>query len=201
MTATDVLAERERRLREDPEFRAKSEALAAEHQARVELLREAQEPLLAALREAGVNVDSAWRIQSLDPYPKHAIPILLDHLARPYPDPVRHGIARALVTKFSGPYWPDLVAIYRGNDPVADRAAQDGLAEVLMTVADRSVADQVLELLWDDRVGSTRILFLRTLTRLRLPEAWDVIQRAAQDPVLGKEAQHMLHKRALRQRK
>ena len=53
-------------------------------------------PLVEALAQCGCVVKSVWDlVSSKAPYPA-AIPVLLEHLSKPYPDRVREGIARAL---------------------------------------------------------------------------------------------------------
>jgi len=56
--------------------------------------RAAEEPLVRDLRTAGYEVESVWDLNSTAAYPE-ALPVLLEHLARPYPAVVREGIARA----------------------------------------------------------------------------------------------------------
>jgi HEAT repeat protein len=55
-------------------------------------------PVVGALNDAGVHVQSIWDlVNSAGPYPK-AIPVLLKHLSKPHPPSVREGIARALAS-------------------------------------------------------------------------------------------------------
>src|SRR5215471_16384354 len=91
-TAGELIAE----LEANPEFvarqREKEEALAE----KVREWRRAEQPLIAELKKVGEQVETVWDLVNTSrPYPK-AIPVLLEHLQRPYPDRVREGIARAL---------------------------------------------------------------------------------------------------------
>lgn len=70
-----------------------------------------------------------------------------------------------------------------------------------MTLADREVKDDLLALFRDRTLGSSRVLLLRALTRLRLPDRWDLVDELSHDPELRAEAEHMLHQRALRKRR
>lgn len=58
-------------------------------------LRRAQAPLIEALQKMGV-VESVWNlVNTREAYPQ-ALPVLLEHVQRPYPDVVREGCTLAL---------------------------------------------------------------------------------------------------------
>ena len=83
-------------LEADPEYVARGDKEEQERQRQVAQWRRAEAPLVEELRESGFEVDSAWDlVNTSTPYPR-ALPILVKHLERPYPDRVREGIARAL---------------------------------------------------------------------------------------------------------
>ena len=95
--------------------------------------REAEAPLVAELRAAGLSVDSAWDlVNTTAPYPA-VLPILLEHLGRPYPDRVREGIARALAVPESSFGADTLLDLYR-REP-AETDAKQGLAVASATAA------------------------------------------------------------------
>src|SRR5262245_35115759 len=91
-TAAELMAE----LQADQGFvdaRAKREE---ELRAREAAWRAAEAPLVAELRAAGETVDSVWDLVNTTAGYDAALPLLLAHLERGYPDRVREGIARAL---------------------------------------------------------------------------------------------------------
>lgn len=196
-TAAEVIAERDRRLRTDPEYAAQVKAAEDERAAAVAALRAAQEPLLEDLRAVGITVTSVWSLRSERQPDGAVVAVMLRHLDRPYPDRVREGIARVLSVPEA---WDDLVRAYRAADPQMTPNFMDGLAATISGIADRSRRDEVLDLLHDRSLGSSRVHLLRALTRLRLPDRWTLIEACLADPVLRLEAQHMLHQRALRNR-
>src|SRR5690242_13152798 len=112
MTATDVIAEHERRIREDPEFRAHIEQAASEREDRRRRNREAEQPVLRDLASAGIVVTSVWDLYKFPDVMPLAIPILIDHLGREHPDAVLDGIGTTLASKASRPWWAELKAIY-----------------------------------------------------------------------------------------
>jgi hypothetical protein len=96
-----------------------------------------------------------------------ALPILLEHLGRPYPDRVREGIARALAVRDAKFGWEALTRVYRHEEAGTD--AKDGLAAAIAAVADDEVIDQVIGLARDATHGDSRLLLLRALARSKDP--------------------------------
>src|SRR3712207_4152728 len=91
-TAAELMTE----LESDPDYVARRRRRDRELQQRTATLREAEAPLVGDLHRAGFDVASAWDLANTStPYPE-ALPVLVEHLQRPYPDRVREGIARAL---------------------------------------------------------------------------------------------------------
>lgn len=156
---------------------------------------EALKPVTDELRAAGYDVATPDDLHR--PY-LTAVPILLRHLhLSTYDDGSRAVIAGALAVPEARSAWRDLVDLYRHTDP-ADYELKEALAEAVATTAHRAVTDELTDLLFDTALGPTRILFLRAVTRLRLPNAWPLISRALADSDLHEEAAHMLHQRDLR---
>jgi hypothetical protein len=88
-TAEEVVAE----LWEDQGFRERFERAEADRARHVHEMRVAAAPLLDELAEAGHPVPDVWLLKA--PYPD-AVPVLLRHLGRAYPEVVRAGIAHRL---------------------------------------------------------------------------------------------------------
>ena len=91
--------EHAKQLRADPEFmhrRAEQEKALAEREV---MLQRAEAPLVDDLARLGFEVKSVWFLKNNNPEFRKAIPVLLDHLRRPYPDIIRAGIAQRLAVK------------------------------------------------------------------------------------------------------
>ena len=85
------------------------------------------------------------------PYPD-ALPILLKHLALPYPDRVREAIARSLAVRRDARFaWDELVRIYR--EELAGTDTKAGLAVAIAATADRSTLDELIGLAENPRHG------------------------------------------------
>ena len=181
-------------LQADPEYVARQQQRDAELQRKAAAWREAEAPLVEELRAAGFEVESAWDlVNTSTPYPA-ALPILLEHLGRPYPDRVREGIARSLAVRDAKFGWETLTRLYR--DEPAGSDAKDGLAAALAAVSDDDVLDELVSLAGDSVHGESRILLLRGLKRSRAPQARAALEEFSGDPVLGQEARALLSGRA-----
>jgi hypothetical protein len=187
VTAGELMA----RLKADPEFAAKRAKEEAERQQRAAEWRHAEAPLVDELRGAGYTVESAWDlVNTPGSYPK-AVPILLAHLPRPYPGPVREGIARALAVPEAKVGWSVLTRLYRDEQ---DKRAKDGLAVAIAAASDDDVIGDVITLARDTRHGPSRLLLLSALERSADPRARATLMDLGTDPELKKEIQVILRR-------
>lgn len=193
MTASELMA----RLEADPDWVARRAVREQKFDRLGEERSRALEPVTVELRAAGFDVESPWDLYLHKPYDQ-AVPILVRHLKdSSYNEEARAAIARALAVPEARGAWRDLVDLYRCVDRQQDQIKQ-ALAAAIAVTAERSGADELVTLLFDTDMGSSRILLLRALTRLRLPDAWSLITKALSDADLDQEAAHMLHQRDLR---
>jgi hypothetical protein len=130
-----------------------------------------------------------------------ALPVLFDHLQRPYPDSVKIAIARALAVSDSKKWWSALIEQFcqRNEDKVND--LKTALATVLSAAADDDLVEDVIRLVGDSSHGEHRVMLLNVLARSARPEAREALERAAKDPQLTKEAKIQLRFLARRKRK
>lgn len=220
ITASELMA----RLNADPEYAARRKAsddalLATERE-----YTKAEVPLVQALRQAGAPVSSVWdlvsagtkrptrgfRISSDPPEAvwdwlethdgsyAHLLPLLFEHLQRPYPDAIRDGIARALATPEARPHWKTLMDLYRRE---SGARTKQGLAVAISAIATDGVLDDVLALARDSEQGESRILLLCALERSRDRRARQALEAFASDPVLGKQARISLRVKARAERR
>jgi hypothetical protein len=215
VTAAELMT----RLNNDPDFVARKKERDEAIQRKEEEYAHAEAPLVQDLRAAGAQVSSVWdlvnagrkrpsRTFRISTDPPEALwdwldanegsyasilPLLLDHLQRPYPDAIRDGIARALAVPEARFAWSTLVKLYRQE--VAEGTRQ-GLAVALSNIADDAVIDELIELARDPQQGESRVLLLDALRRSRLPQARKALMEFGTDPLLQKEAQKILRRQA-----
>ena len=180
ITAAELMVQ----LSADPEFVARRARDEEERERRAAEWRRAESALVDELRAAGYSVESAWDLVNTDTPYVSALPILLDHLSRPYPDAVREGIARALAVPGARFGWDVLVQQYTDEE---DGRAKDGLAVALAAAADEDVIGDVISLARQTKHGPSRLLLLRALERSANPRARAALADLKADPELTKE--------------
>jgi hypothetical protein len=187
MTAGELMA----KLNADPAFVSRRAKQEAERQRRDSDLGRAEEPLVADLRAAGYEVESVWDlVNGPDPY-LTAVPLLLDHLPRPYPGPVREGIARALALPEAKSAWNLLTRMFREEQ---DKRARDGLAVAIAAASDDEVIRDVIAFARDRRYGPSRLLLLSALERSSDSRARATLMELGTDPELKKEIRVILRR-------
>jgi hypothetical protein len=151
------------------------------------MYRDAEAPLLKDLAKLGIEVGSVYDLVNDTVAYEQAVPLLLDHLGRRYPDAIREGIARALsIPAARGLGWQVLVDEYR-QTPDENNRVKDGLAVALSGAADDSVIQDLIDLARDKHNGGSRVLLLIGLRKSRRVEAKLAIIELADDPQLALE--------------
>lgn len=191
-TAEEVIREREWLLANDPAYRAQVEAVEAQRRERLEMLREAERPIVRALNAVGVEVASVWDlVNTSDPYPD-ALPVLLDHLEKGgYPDRVMESLGRALAVKPAVAWWDRLKALYLAS---RNDGEEDGTAVALAACATKAQLDDLIGFLSVEQRGSSRIYFLRPIKRLGRERGREILESLRGDPTFGKEASALLRR-------
>lgn len=129
-------------------------------------------PLASTSSPPGTSTDAPYN---------QAIPILVAHLKdESYDQEARAAIARALAVPEARANWRDLVDLYRQTSPEKDQL-KEALAAAITVIAERAVANELIDLLFDAQLGPSRLLLLKAFTRLRLPHTWTLITQALAD--------------------
>lgn len=188
MTAADLMA----KLAQDEDYQRKTAAADAERQARVEELRRAEQPVVAELRSAGVDVASVWDlVNTANPYPS-ALPILVDHLQRGgYPDRVMESIARALAVEPAAFAWETFRDLYLS---ARGKGEMEGLAVALAASATPDHLEDLISVLSEADRGDTRVHLLRAILRVGGQRGREVLATLQSDPTFGSEARALLTK-------
>lgn len=187
-TAAERLAE----LENDPEYVRQRDEWDAKVESQLDEMRRAEKPLVDALRSAGISVHSVWDLANTRAQYPDALPILFEHLQRPYPDLVLRGIAWALAVPASKKWWKALLQMFQANPETTINGVKTALAGMLAAAADDDVMGDVIALVLDPKHGEHRIMLLQTLRDSARPEAHAALQGATGDPELAKEAKIQL---------
>jgi hypothetical protein len=175
-----------RQLEADPEWHSRRDLKEAERAERAQQFRPEQAELLADLLLTGSEVSSVWDlVNTATPYPK-ALPVLLDHLLRPYSVRTLEGIARALAVKDARPLaWDVMIGLIRSRS--LPKGVADGIMVALSAMARPTDLPALIDMLADKSIGSSRILLVRRLMRSKRPEARQALMNNRADPDLQKE--------------
>jgi len=193
-TAADLLAT----LCSDPAWVAERERRQADLQRQTLAYRQAEVPLIAALRDAGVHVASVWDlVNTRAPYPS-AIPILLEHLSRSYPERVREGIARALAVPEAHHGWATLLTAFRTETDATTHGVKWALACALGAAATDDELAEVSQLLRDRSLGRNRAPLLQVLARSQRAEAAELLQELLAEPELVDDVKKALRSQRVR---
>jgi len=148
-------------------------------------------PVAAALRAAGVEVQSIWDLSDGGKSDSRAIPVLFEQLKKDYPDHVREGIVQALATPYARKRWGELVDIFEHNTANLSPAIRYVAAVALSGAADDTVLDDVIRLINDKRLGFDRAPLLLALIGSKSSKAKMTLLELRSDPDLGKEIKKM----------
>lgn len=166
--------------------------------ARDQMLRRDEEPLVQALGEVGVNVNSVSElVNTCEPYPA-ALPVLVEHLSHSYHPSTLEGIARALAVR--DPFaiehaWPVGLALFLKIEPKQMieepemRGLKGGLAAMLSVHYTEDRLPQVFELIKNPRHGDSRALLIYGLGKFRKnPKAKEFLESLHDDRYWGELA-------------
>lgn len=187
-TAAEILAE----LNADPGFVARQrEQEESSSRMAAELSREAA-PVIAALRGVGIDIESLRDLSASALAHPMTIPILLNHLQRPYSPRLREGIARALAVPDAITIWDSLLRVFEdeANTSVIDVKWAIGCA--IASAATDAVIGDLIRLLHDRRHGAHRLAFISALARSADPRARQAMMETATDPDLALELERAL---------
>jgi len=193
ITAAEAMEE----LAKDKDYQARL----AEQERRLQAIeaagREEERELSADLARVGVHAESAWDlVNSREPYTP-AIPVLAEHLQRPYSPATKEGIARALAIREAKSEWDLLARLYREEQ---NERVKDGLAVAVSAASHQEVIEDLIALARDPQYGPSRLLLLRALERSKDPRAHETLRELKDDPDLVKEIRVILRRLDRRKR-
>jgi len=174
--------------------------LEEERQKKAAEWRKAEKPLMEELNEAGFAVTSAWDLVNTKARYPAAVPILLKHLMRPYPERVREGIARALAVPEARMGWETLLQAFRDETDTTTSGVKWALALALGAAATDEVLGDVLPLVRDLDLGRNRVPLLPALGRSNDARARQLLEELQNDETIAREVKKILSKRGSKSR-
>jgi hypothetical protein len=155
---------------------------------RHQAFRRAEAPLVRDLNARGIRIDTISDLVNTDDSYPAAIPVLVEHLQRPYPTNVKEGIARALAIPDASPPWDLLRELFEREDSRTALGLKWALACALGGSAPDDRINEVMALVQDKNHGENRAAFLPALRRSSRAEARQLLRELRSDPEIGQAA-------------
>lgn len=134
------------------------------------------------LAAVGVYIDLIWDlVNTRTSYPA-SIPVLLEHLRRPYDDRTREGIARALTDKAAKPFVDELIYLFRVEDDARSHHVKWAIGNALTVAAGPGKLNEIISLIMDAAHGKARTALVPILRRSKRPEAKAALAKLKSDP-------------------
>lgn len=136
---------------------------------------EDEKPLVEDLKKAGLNITSSWDLVNTTSSYKPAIPILLEHLSKPYHLKNKEGIVRALAVKEAiGKAGPVLIAEY--NRTLKDNTLlRWAIGNTIYTTITENDVESILSIVQDKTNGMSRQMFVAALGKVESEKAENVL--------------------------
>jgi hypothetical protein len=160
------------------------------------ILEEDEKPLINDLLKVGVNIKSSWDLVNSSKSYQKAIPILIEHLSKPYHLKNKEGIARALAVKEAkGVACRPIIEEYKKTpkDEHNLRWVYGNTIEVIIT---EDYLDEIIDIVKDESNGDSRQMFVAALGCLGSSKVQDILSYLIKDKsqVVHEEAKKALKK-------
>jgi hypothetical protein len=197
-TKRQTMTESVGRLEADPDWVSQRAERNRTRREIVAQCRLAAQPIIKDLASIGFVIGSEWDFVNTPERYDAALPVLMKHFHRDYPDVIREGLARS----FGRPWarrmaWDHILAAYL-SEPNKERvvppgaigapsALKEGMAVALSEMAHRSDLNVLIDLISDPANGPSRIFFVKYLSRSKTREAFDALTKLSTDQDLSRE--------------
>jgi len=149
---------------------------------------EDEKPLVEDLTKAGFNITSSWDLVNTKSSYKSAIPILLEHLSKPYHLKNKEGIVRALAVKEAkGKASPLLIAEYN-RIPKEKMLLRWAIGNTICTTITENDVDSILPIVLDKTNGTSRQMFVSALGKVTTRKVEDVLIQLLDDDEVAAQA-------------
>jgi HEAT repeat protein len=136
---------------------------------------EDEKPLVEDLQKAGLNITSSWDFVNTKSSYKPAIPILLEHLSKPYHLKNKEGIVRALAVKEAiGKASPVLIAEYN-RTPKDKMLLRWAIGNTIYTTITEDDVESILPIILNKTNGPSRQMFVAALGKVKSGKTEDVL--------------------------
>jgi hypothetical protein len=177
-SAADLVSE----LESDPAYVARQAEQNDQRRRTEQELAASELPLVQALIDVGVQVNSVWDLVNTSQGYRNAVPVLLLHLEQSYPAKIREGIFRALaVPEAKGTAARVLLRVFANE---RDPTMKWIIGNALSVVAEATDLSTLSELVRDRSHGNARQPLLLAISRIGSPSSQEVLTQLLEDPNL-----------------
>lgn len=157
---------------------------------------EDEKPLVEELKKVGLNITSSWDLVNTKTSYKPAIPILLEHLSKPYHLKNKEGIVRALAVKEAKGIACRVILDEYNKAPKDNWNYRWALGNTMAVIMAADYIDDVVTIVRDENNGESRQMFVAALGNTKSSKVRDVLKQLLIDKsdVIRKEAQKALKK-------
>jgi hypothetical protein len=167
------------------------------------MLQIEEEPIIADLLSVGIQVESVSDLVKTSEKYEEAIPVLIEHLSKPYHNKIKEAMARALAVKEAkGVACKVIIDEYKKapkeKPPYYNREFyyRWAFGNTMQVIATEDYADEIIEIVMDPSNGPSRDMFVRSLGKMRLIRVKEALEklREDEDKIIRDEAQKALNK-------
>lgn len=159
----------------DPEYQARVRGNERRNQELQKVALEEEKGIVEDLRAAGLPVTSLWDLVGTKRSYPEAIPVLLDHVVKPYSPRTLDGLVRALIVpEARARVWPVLRDVVLARKMELSSSAPYALGTMLYALgvlATPADIPAMLQLLVDEELGNYRIGMLENTPAMACPAA------------------------------
>lgn len=145
--------------------------------------KEEEKELLAELEEAGIKVDSVWDLVNRENNYPEALPILANHIAKPYTPKTLEGIVSALTVKEArGLVDNKLPKLFK---EIKDHCLRGAIGNAIAVVSTEKDLDSIILLLEDrESYGEARYFLIEAIARIQRDKSIPLIMSYLDDPYI-----------------
>lgn len=189
-TAAELMAE----LQNNESYQELIQKKEKERQEVKKKLREDEEQLILDLDAMGVKVSSVWDLVNTTSNYKNAVPVLINHLSKSYPNKIKEGIIRALaVNEAKGLAGSTLLEEFY-KVPIENKNLRWVIGSTMEVVISEKEIDEVIKIVKDKTNGISRQMFAIALGKVPSKKSEDVLIQVLDDDEIAPHALEALGK-------
>jgi hypothetical protein len=154
-----------------------------------EALQRQAQPLFVELADLDIRIKSVWDLVNTSASYQEAIPVLVNHLSRPYHHRNKEGIVRALAVKEAKGLANK--AVMKEYLKLPKESPEEpwifhyrwAFGNTMRTIVTKDDLDELIAIVLDDTNGASRNMFVRALAKLKSPKVRETLEKLVNDKI------------------